>query len=433
MEYTTKNKEKSQIEIRVTVTPPEYQKELVKAAERLSARTAVKGFRKGHVPYDLLKREVGEMKLLQEALEAIIQTSFYEAMTKAGLATIGMPNIQFEKVAPGNDIVYTATVALLPKVTLPDLRTLAVTKKSAVVDTKKLTDTLEALRGLHATEVIKTGPAQGTDKLVIDMDMSIDKVPVDGGQARNYQVYLSENHYIPGFNEQVSGLKKDEVKEFSLSFPKEHYQKHLAGKTVDFKVTVKDVYERQLPELNDALAKKVGQANAAELRELIQKNLMEEAEEKVRQQAEIAVLDTVIDATTFEPIPDVIIDNEKQKMFYELKRDLDRHGVTIEQYLSDIKKKEDELLADFTTQAERRAKAALVSRQVAQEQAITVSPEELDQEIQTMTEMYKDNTETIDTLKRPEVRDTIMTTLQNRKVVEWLKERIIKEEEKEKK
>ncbi|MFH1947308.1 MAG: trigger factor [Candidatus Magasanikbacteria bacterium] len=424
MPYTTKKLDNSQIELKITVTPKDYQKHLEKTAVKISERVAIKGFRSGKAPYEMVKNEVGEMKIMQEALEQIVQESFYNTVKEEGIETIGMPKINIEKMAPGNDIVFVAVVALLPKVKLADLDKIKVKKETKEVDEKQVDETVDAIRGMHAVEVIKHGKADGTDKIVLDMEMFFEKVPVEGGQAKDHQVYLSEKHYIPGFNEQVAGLKKDEEKEFSLDFPKEHFQKHLAGKKIDFKVKVKDVYERQLPEISDDLAKKLGQESMEKLREIIKSNLVQEAENKAEQKLEIEILENLIDKSEFEAIPEVLIDAEKQKMFYELKADLERRGVSIEDYLVSVKKTQEEMNEGFKEQAIKRAKASLVSRQVATENKIVVEDKELDEEIKVMEAMYVGNEEYLEKLKRPEVRDTIAMTLQNRKVMVWLKERV---------
>lgn len=428
MNYTSKKLDKSQIELTITVAPADYEKHLAKAAERISLRTAIKGFRPGHAPYDVIKKEVGGMNILNEALEQIVQESFFNAVTAEKLDTVGMPKIEVEKLAPDNDVVFKATVALLPKVKIVDIKKIRVEKKLKHVEDKHVDEVIESLRKMQAKEVIKNDKKAGKeDKLVIDMDMFLDKVPVEGGQTKNYQVYLSEQHYIPGFNGQLIGLIKDEEKEFSLDFPPTHYQKHLAGKNVQFKIKVKDIYERQLPELSDELAKALGQESMAKLRELINANLVKEAERKASQTAEIEILETLIMQSTFEEIPEVLIDAEKQKIFYELKNDLEHHGVTIEQYLSDIKKTQEEMQAGFQVQAEKRAKAALISRQVASEQRIHAHDEELDKEIKFLEDNYKDNKEYLENLKKPEVRDTIAMTLQNKKVMQWLKHKVLGE------
>jgi trigger factor len=428
MNYTTKKLDNSQVEFTITVEPKDYADKMKSAAVKISERTAVKGFRPGKAPYETIIKEVGEMAVMQEALETVVQETFYKSVTDEKLETIGMPKIDVEKMAPGNPIVYKATVALMPKIKLPNLEKIKVEHNIKEVKDEDMDETLEAVRGMHAVEVVKTGVAEGTDKLTVDFDMFLDKVPVDGGQAKDHQVYLSEQHYIPGFQEQVKGLKKDDEKEFSLDFPKEHYQKHLAGKKVDFKVKVKDVFERQLPELSDELAKKLGQESVEKLKDLIRTNMEGEAKGKANQKFEIEMLDQIIDGAEFEPIPEVLIDAERQKMFYELKADLDKHGIAIEQYLADIKKDEKTLFEEFKTQAEKRAKAALISRQIAVDNSIHVHDEDIDGEIKMMEEVYKDNKDHLEKLKNPEVRDTIAMSLQNRKVMEWLTAKVKGEE-----
>lgn len=425
MPHSKKLMEKSQTEFTITVPAADCALHLAKAATRISDRASIKGFRKGHAPYEIVKKEVGEMNILQEALEDIIKESFYLAITAEKLETVGMPKVEIEKLAPGNDIVYKATVALMPQIKLPDISKIKVEKKVKPTEPKIVDDTIDAIRGMHAAEILKNASAGPMDKVILDLNMSVDNVPIEGGQAKKYQVYLSEQHYIPGFNEQIIGLKKDEEKTFTLELPKTHYQKSIAGKKVDFQIKVHDVYERQLPELSDDLAKKLGQDSVAKLRELVENNLREEAEQKADRQFDIELLDEVIKNTEFEVIPDVIIDAERQKMMYELKRDLDRHGISIEQYLADLKKKEEDVYNDFKDQAEKRAKAALVSRQIAKEHSIAATEEEINADIAMMKDAYKDNKEYMENLERPEVRDSVASMIQNRKVMLWLKAKVL--------
>lgn len=428
MQHTLKKLPKSIVEFTITVSPEEVNPFMEKGALRISNRIAVSGFRKGHVPYDIIKREVGEAAILQEATQDIIQKFYFEALSSEHVHTIGQPQITIEKLAPGNEFIFKATSSTLPHVKLPDFSTLSVKRTIKKIDEKDIDETLDGLRGMQAKEVVKSGKAEGTDKLVIDMDMFIDNVPMEGGQAKDHAVYLSENHYIPGFNEQVEGLSKGDSKEFTLKFPKEHYQKIFAGKEVLFKITVKDVYERQLPALDNTFAEALGQKDIETLRRLIEKNMQNEANQKAEQQTEIELLDTVISKCEFEEIPEVLVDSERQKMFHELKRDLDRNGVSIEQYLADIKKDEKSLFEEFRAQAEKRAQAALLSRSVAEEYKIDISEAEIDAEIENIKVHYEKDKEAIEKLKTQEVRYSIATLLQNKKVVAFLKEKILKED-----
>lgn len=427
MSYTTNKSGTGQVELTITVTPEEYRKNMEAAAVRLSERAAIKGFRPGKAPYDIVKEQLGEAKILEEALESIVEKSYFEAVQAEKLTTLGMPKISVEKIAPGNDLVYKATVALLPKITLPELDKIKVAKGEAKITDERVDEVLNSLKKMQPQEKNKDGIAAVEDKIVIDMDMFLDKVALEGGQAKDHQVYLSEEHYIPGLKEQLLGLKKDDTKEFTLLFPKEHYQKNYAGKNVDFKIKVKDVFSLDYPEINDDFAKKLGQESLIKLREILKANLKKEAENKEEQKLEIAILEELISKSEFTDLPEVLINNEKQKMFYELKHDLEHRGVSVEQYLKDLKKTEEEIFKDFTEQATKRAKAALISREVAKANNIRVEKKELEEEVKIIKSTYADDPKVEENLKRPEVLDTIAMTIQNKKVMAWLKEKILKD------
>lgn len=431
MSYTLKKLEKSQVELTITVTPAEYQKHLEKAAVKISERASIKGFRKGHAPFEMVKNEVGAMGILQEALEPIIQEAFYNAIVAEKLDTVGGPKVEIEKVAPDNDLIFKAVVALLPTVTVPDIKKIDVKRKDVVVNEKTIDETMDALRGMHAIEIKKDGPADKMDKVVIDMDLKQGGVSIEGGQAFDYGVYLSENHYIPGFNDALLGVKAGDEKTFELPFPKDYFKKQLAGKKATFIVKVKEVFTRELPEVTDEFAQKLGQKDKQTLRERITENLRAEANQKEDQRVEIEILDAVIEKSKFSELPDVIVDSERHRIYNELLSDLEKHGVDVGQYLADIKKTEEEMMADFTAQAEKRAKAALVSRTLAKDNGITISDDELKHELDLIKTMYKDDAGVAENLKRQDVKDTIASSMQNKKVVRWLKKEILGESETE--
>ncbi|MFA7245097.1 MAG: trigger factor [Candidatus Magasanikbacteria bacterium] len=429
MEHKIEKLEKSQIELTITVSPKDYQKHLEKAATTISNRVAIRGFRKGKAPFEMVKQEVGEMKLLQEALEDIIQDSFYQTVTAEKLNTIGMPDINIQKMAPANDLVYSAKVALLPKVELPKLESIKIKRTVKEVNDQSVNETIDNLLKMQAKEVIKKGKATKEDKIVIDMNLFLDGVPVEGGQAIDYNVYLSEDHqHIPGFNDALIGLEKGDEKEFDLPFPKNYYSAQLAGKTGKFKVKVKEVFGREIPKADDAFAKVLGQESLDKLKDLIKENLTHEAEHKADEIAEIEMFETLIKETKFEEIPEVLVEAELKKMFYELQHDLEKHGVTIEQYLQDIKKNEKELQEDFRNKATDRAKASLLSREVALAHSLTISKDELDAEVKNLREYYKETAEYLENLKKPEVLDSIHNMLLNKKVVNFLADKLVEGE-----
>lgn len=425
MSHELKKISQSEVELIITVAPTDYQKEMEKAAERLSERAAIKGFRPGKAPYDVAKSQLGEIKIMEEAVESIVQNNFYNAVKEEKLDTVGMPLITIEKMAPGNELVYKAKVALFPAVKLADLSKIKVSAKKIEINQKQIDGAIKDLQKMQVKETIKNGSAAKKDKVIIDLDMFIDKVAVEGGQAKDHQVYLNEEHYIPGLAEQLINLKKDEKKKFILPFPKEHYQKHLAGKNVDFEIKVKDVFNLEYPEANDEFAKKLGLGNMEKLRELIKNNLTKEAENKEEQRIEVDILEQLISQSELEEIPEILIKSEKQKMFHELKHDLERRGIVMEDYLKNLKKTEEQIFNDFAEQAEKRVKAMLVSRQVALENDIKAEKKDLDKEIELIKKTYPNDPKVEENLKHPQVLSTISNMIQNKKVVEFLKDKVI--------
>jgi len=430
MHHELKKLPQSQVEFTITVEPKEYEADLKAASARMSEKSNIKGFRPGKAPYDMVKQQFGEVKILEEALQTIVQKNFFKAVKEEGLETIGMPQISVEKLAPGNEVVFKATVALMPKVKLPELTKIKVEKKEAKVEDRQVEEALGHLRKMQPKEIIKKGEATDKDKVVIDMDMFLDKVPVEGGATKKHGVYLSEKYYIPGLEKELLGTKTGDEKEFTLKFPKEHYQKHLAGKNVDFKIKVHDVYELQYPELNDDFAKTLGIESMEKLKETMKTNLGHEAEHKEAQRVEGEILEQLITKSEFDEIPEVIITSEKQKMFYELKADLERQGLEMKKYLESLKKTEEQIFDDFAQGAAKRAKAALISRQIATDNKIEVPKEELEKELEKIKQMYQGNEQALENLKRPEVQETIAVTIQNRKVMEFLKKEILGEKPK---
>jgi trigger factor len=426
MSYTVKKLDNSELEFTFTVAPTEYQKDLELAAVRLSERAAIKGFRPGKAPFEVVKQQVGEIKILEEAAEKIVQKQYFDAVKAEKAVTIGMPQVKIEKLAPGNEFVFTATVALLPNVKLADLKQISVKSEAKTATDKDVDEALGHLQKMQPKEEPKEGAATKEDKMTINLEMFIDKIPVEGGQAKNHQVYLSEPHYIPGLAEQLVGLKKDETKEFTLPFPKEHYQKHLAGKNVDFKIKVNDVYSIAYATIDDEFAKSLGLESLQKLRDLLLTNISRENVEKENRRSEEAILEQMIEKSTFDSLPQLLIDSEKKKMFFELKHDLERRGVTMENYLKDIKKTEEQIYKDFAEGAEKRAKAALISRQVAVEKNITVSKEDIEKEIELIKANYPGDKNVEENLKRAEVIETIASTIQNKKVIEYLRSEIVK-------
>ncbi|MFA6908741.1 MAG: trigger factor [Patescibacteria group bacterium] len=421
MNISLKNLPKSQVELTIEIADVEMGPHLSRAAQDISTELNIAGFRPGKAPYELVEKRVGAMRILQQAAEYAVQATFPEAIRTHKLITIGSPKIDIDKIAPGNPFVYRAVVALLPETKLGSYRSLKAKRKPVVVEPKDVDETIDNIRRMYGKEKPVERKARKGDKVEIDLDIFRDNVPIDGGAAKNHPVIIGESRFIPGFEEHLINMAKDEKKEFKLTFPKDYHQKNLADKEVQFKVTVKGVHEIELPPLDDAFAALVAQAEKMEdLRKRIEENVRMEKMEKEQQRLQLALLDEVIDGSKFGDIPESLLHNELDRMIHELKEDVEHRGMKFEDYLSSIKKNEEELRQGMVESAEHRIKSALAIRAISEENKIEVSENEITEEIKLEKERHAGHTHDMKTLDTPAYRDYLRTILTNRKVLTLL-------------
>ena len=421
-------KEKATIKLTFIVTQEEAQPYLEEAAVRLCKQTPIPGFRPGKAGFDIVKQRFGEMKLLEEALEPIIRKSYVEAVLAKNIETVGSPKIDVEKLAPGNDIVFTAEVARMPKVlSLTDYTKLSITAKPVEISEKEIDQALGDIQKMQTKEIrVQSGTQIGEkDKVVLSMNIKKEGIAIDGGQSPNHAIYLSEDYYIPGFKEQLVGMKEGDQKTFTLPFPKEHVQKMLAGSNVDFDVSIKEIYKLEPPEIDDVFASSLGVKDLKELKEKISTNLRDEkdVEEKTHQEKEM--FEMLVKKSQFEEIPDLLLNEEINKMIDELKRNVESQGLEFETYVSNLKKTLAQLKIDFTPQALTRIKVAIALHAIADKEKVEIKDEETDAELDKIAERYEDP-EMKKRVYEPSFRDYIERVLVNRKVIVLLRQIIVK-------
>lgn len=427
MESTIKKLDKGRIELTITVEPTEVKRDLDAAVVHLSTEHTIAGFRPGKAPYDVVKKRFGEMVIYEHALTDIVRKNYVATVTKNELMTYGQPEVNITKLVPGNPIEFTATVAVVPKVlSIADYASMKVESKTPTVEDKAIEAALGDLQKMQTKENKIEREVKDHDKVIVDMDLSLAGVPLEGGQARNHGIYLDEEYYIPGIKEQVLGMKAGEKKSFTLKFPETHYQKNIAGCEVQFELTIKEVYELVPPELDDAFAKALGQESMAKVRELIKKNMQDEADQKERQRVEIEALDKVVEKSKFEEVPDIMVETEIDRMITELKDNLAERSVEFEDYLRNIKKSVEEIKKDFATQAEKRVRTALLVRKIGDDKNVEVSDAEVLEEVTKLMNSYTGNAELQEQLRTEDYQDYLRSTLRNRKVVDLLRETVVK-------
>jgi trigger factor len=427
MQITKKDLPQSKVELTIELSVEETQPFLLKAAQNVSQRISIPGFRPGKAPYDRVKQAFGEGALYQEALQTIVSGTYWKALEQENVATVGQPDIQVEKLAPGNPVIYKATATLMPTVTIGDISKIKQQKVVAEVKEEDLDKVLNDFASWRATETAVERAAADKDKVTVDFEVMVDNVVIEGGKADNYPITIGSGAMIPGMEEQLIGMKAGETKEFDLSFPKEYFQANLAGKLAHFKVTLKQVMERKLAEINDEWAQELSGKPLAEWRAELRAGMQEDKQTEAEREWETATIEKIIEASTFSELPELLVKNETGKMLEELRHNVSSRQMKWEDYLSNMKKTEEQLVTDFIPQAEKRVKAALLLRQIAKDQKVTVTPEAIDEELAKQKVQYAGNKQAEEVLASHDYRHYVENTLINGKVMDWIGEQVGKE------
>jgi trigger factor len=418
----------AQVKLSFSVTPEEAQPYIEEAARVLQETKPIQGFRPGKAPYAEVVKAFGEMRVWEMALERIVRASYLKTLIDQDIDTVGSPEIQVEKLTPGQPIAFSAIAPVAPKVEkLADVTKEIATYEAREVGDDELDKAMTELRRMQRKEVRSLDAATKDHLVIVDMEMKRNNVPLEGGTGRDYRVFLGEDHYLPGFADKLIGMKEGEERTFTLPFPKEHYQKHLAGQDVDFTTKATGVFRLELPALDEAFAKTLGQDSVDALKTIVRDNMSEEEAERARQKCEIAMLEALVDNSTFSEVPELLVNEEVRKMMAELEHSIDERGMKMGDYLTSIKKTMDDLRMEFVPQAIRRIKTATLIKEVAKREEVTVTDAEIEHDLDHILESLRpDDTETRERVTSPEYHEYMSIMLRNQKTLELLKGRCIK-------
>ncbi len=432
MKVEKKDLGKSQVELNIELSYEELKPYINKAVEEISQETKIEGFRPGKASYEVVKQKVGEMGILDRAARLAVNNSLEEAIqNNIKGQPVGQPQVEVTKLSPENPMAYKALVSLLPEMKLGEYKKQEIEAEKAEANEDEVKKTIETLREQYAEEKEVDRPAKKGDKLMIDIEMFQDKVPVEGGQSKDTVIILGSNHLVPGFDEKLLEASKGDELDFKLKYPEKHHQKNLAGKEVEFKVKIKKIQERNLPEVNDNFAQKFGINSIKELEEIIKQNIAQEQQQKADQKTEIKMIDKILENSSFEDIPEVLVDQEANKMLSEIEQNVSNQGGKFDDYLQSINKSQEQLKEDLKEDAEKRVKSALLIREIAKKENITASSQEIDEKQNELLEQYKGYEKVEERVKEPSYRVYLENVLINNKVLNKLKDWNIKKDSSE--
>ncbi|MBC1350964.1 trigger factor [Listeria innocua] len=350
----------------------------------------VPGFRKGKVPRQIFNQRFGEEALYQDALDILLPEVYSAAIDEAGIDPVDTPQVNIESMEKGETWVLTAEVTVKPEVKLGDYKGLEVEKHETELTTEELEAELKQLQERQAELVVKEdAPAENGDTVILDFEGFKDGVAFEGGQAENHSLELGSGQFIPGFEEKLVGLKAGDEADIELTFPEEYHAEDLAGQPVVFKVKLHEIKTKEVPALDDELAKDIDEEveTLDELKEKISKRLQEAKEDSVAQAKQEEVIAKAVENAEVD-IPHAMVHHEADHLMNHFAQDLQAQGLTPELYYQFTGQTEEAMHAQMEKDAEKRVKMNLVLEAIAEAENIEPTEEAIDEEISTLAEKY---------------------------------------------
>lgn len=400
MKYEVKKLPKSTVKLTIEVPVEELKKHKEKAAEDISKDVKIPGFRPGKVPLDVLEKHVDPKHILAHALEIATQYSYAEAVTKEKLKVVSRPKINFtsDTTKEEEPLKFEAEVAVLPEVKVKNHKEISVKKEEVKITEKEIEEVIEDLKK-HFTEWKDADrPVKKGDRVEADFEGFEPDEDGKAGKAlentasKNHPIVMGENVMVPGFEDNLIGLKKDEKKEFELTFPKEYHKKDFQNKKVIFKIEVKRIEEGQAQELNEELIEKItGQKMSIEdFKKDVEKNIKAQKTQKSIQERENKYLEELLKRVEVE-LPEPLVEEEVDFILQDMQKDLTQKGITFEKFLEQTKTDITKLREKYREEAERRIKIRMALMHVIDEEKVEITDKELEDEVTKMVEYYPED------------------------------------------
>ena len=377
------------VEVEVVVKEATWKEAQDKAFKKLAANVTVPGFRKGKAPENMIKGKIDQVKVMDEAINSILPVLYKDVLKNNDIKPYNQPKVDVTKLSD-KELTVKFTITTLPKLTLGDYKGLKIGKGEIKVTDKDVDDAIDALRVKNATIAVKDGAAAKGDTVVMDFVGKVDGVAFDGGTAENYELELGSGTFIPGFEDQLIGVKAGDKKNVNVKFP-ENYTPELKGKDATFECKVHEVKEKKLPELNDEFiadvkidgVKTIDDLKAKKKEEITAQKTAEARSEYINKVIEAIVANSKVS------IPDAIIENQANGHKKDLENRMQQSGLTLETYLQILGQKPEEFEAKLKEDSKKEIAGYLVMEEVAVAEKLNVTDEELEFELSKIAEQYK--------------------------------------------
>ena len=420
MAVQVEKKEKNMAVITVTVPAEDFAKAMKETYNREKGRYQLPGFRKGHAPQKMIEQFYGKGVFFEGAVNSCINKTYADAAKESGLDIVSRPEIDVTQVEAGKDLIYTATVAVKPDVTLGEYKGIEVQKADMTVTDQDVEDAVRRELEKDSRLVAVTDrAAKDGDTVKIDFDGSVDGVAFDGGKGENYPLQLGSGSFIPGFEEQIVGHSAGDAFDVEVTFPEDYHAKELAGKAAVFKTVLHEIQTREVPELNDAYADDKGFDSAEAFREDVKQKLADAKAKSAAAANENAVIGKVVENAQIE-LPEPMIETQVEQMIDDYARRMQSQGLQLDQYMEYTGMTMDKLKEQFHPQAVRNLKTRLTLEKVVEAENIEVSEDAIDAEIKRMAEQYKVDFEKMKEFMTEDDKKNISMDLKIQEAVDFL-------------
>ena len=414
-----KTENKTEVKLEITVDAQKFDEAIKTVFNKSAKYFNIPGFRKGKAPYQIVEKTYGAQIFYEDAFNEVAGEAYAQALEENNIEAVSKPQIDLVQIEKGKDLIFTAVVQTKPEVELGKYKGIEIKKIEYNVSDEDVEHELSHMAEKNARLVsVEDRAVESGDITTIDFEGFVDGEAFEGGKAENHELTIGSNTFIPGFEDQIIGMKLEEEKEINVKFPEEYFSANLAGKDATFKVKLHEIKKKEMPEINDELAKDVSEFDTIdELKNSIREKQEEQNKTKAKYEMEDEVIKAVCEKAKVE-IPSGMIELEIDRMAQDIETRLSYQGMKLEQYLEMMNKTMEDFRNENKEQAERTVKSRLVLEAVQKAENIEVTDEEIAEKIKEMTETYGRKEEEVK--DNPELVKYVGENLKAEKTVKFL-------------
>ena len=415
-----KTENANEVKFEITVEAAKFEDAMKKVYFKSAKYFNIPGFRKGKAPMQIVEKYYGPEIFYEDAFNEVAQEALEEAVEENKLDVVSRPEVDVKQMEKGKDLIFTVVMQTKPEAEVSKYKGIEIKKVEYNVTDEDIEHELHHMQEHNSRLIsVEDRAVESGDTTTIDFEGSVDGVPFEGGKAENYDLEIGSNTFIPGFEDQIIGMKIDEEKDVKVKFPEEYFSKELAGKDAVFKVKLHEIKKKELPELDDEFAKDVSEFDTLkELKADIKAKKEKQNEEKAKYETQDAVIKALCEKTKVE-IPSGMVEMEVENMLKDFEQRLAYQGLNLEQYFKMMGKTEEEVKKEYEPQAIEGIKSRLALEAVIKAEKIEATAKEVEDKMKEMAKNYgKENDEEF--LKNENVKNYIKQGLESEKAIDFL-------------